>query len=57
MTENSKVPEYKLPYYNVVGQDPSFEEMKKVVALAQIRPKVLEKYNDHTVSFFHSLKL
>jgi len=47
--ENRKVPEYKLPYHNVVGTDPSFEEMKKAVALAQIRPQVLEKYNDHTL--------
>ena len=36
----TQVDEYQLPYYNMVPSDPSWEEMKKVVAVEKKRPVI-----------------
>ena len=43
LTCSSTVPtseEFKLPYWEFVGSDPSLEEMRKVVCLDRLRPEV-----------------
>jgi len=43
-----KCEEYQPPFYDVVGSDPSFEEMKKVVCTDGYRPDVPERWaNNH----------
>ena len=40
---------YALPYHMDVGPDPSFEEMRKVVCVAQRRPDIPEKWQQNDV--------
>jgi len=43
--------EFKLPYSDVVGLDPSLEEMQKVVCIQKIRPNIPSSWKkDHTLS-------
>ncbi|XP_039273137.1 bone morphogenetic protein receptor type-1B-like [Styela clava] len=41
--------EYRLPYYDDVGNDPDFEEMRKVVDVDNIRPEISSVYMEHPV--------
>lgn len=36
--------EYKIPYYDVVPSDPSFEDMKKVVCHDNYRPSIPNRW-------------
>ena len=42
--------EYKLPYYDSVPADPSFDEMKKVVSIDQKRPSIPNRWASNPVS-------
>lgn len=46
---------YHPPYYDVVGNDPDVDEMKKVVVVANFRPEVLVQWTDHEVSYFSDI--
>lgn len=39
-----------MPYYDVVGNDPDFDEMRKVVDIDGIRPEVNACHDKHEVS-------
>ena len=39
--------DYALPYHMDVGPDPSFEEMRKVVCVAQRRPDIPDKWQQN----------
>ena len=39
------VDKYHPPYYDVVGNDPDFDEMKKIVVDENMRPDVLPEWN------------
>lgn len=41
--------EFQLPYFDSVCHDPSFEEMKKVVVVQEIRPSIEQKWKDDEV--------
>ena len=43
--------DFALPYHMDVGPDPSFEEMRKVVCVAQRRPDMLDKWFQNEVRF------
>lgn len=43
--DEASVLEYALPYHTVVGSDPSFEEMKKVVCEG-LRPEIPQVWQD-----------
>lgn len=43
------VEEYQIPYYDVVPNDPSFEDMKKVVATDKQRPVVPNRWSSDEV--------
>lgn len=43
------VGEYQVPYQNCVPNDPSIEDMKKVVVTQEIRPGIDERWNKHEV--------
>ena len=43
------VGEYQVPYQNCVPNDPSIEDMKKVVVTQEIRPGIDERWNSHEV--------
>lgn len=40
---------YKVPYYDAVGNDPDFDEMRKVVEIDNIRPEVSPFHSKDTV--------
>lgn len=42
--------DYKVPFYDVVSSDPSFEEMRKIVCVDNYRPSVLNRWNSDNVS-------
>ena len=42
--------EYKLPYYDLVGSDPSFEDMKRLLCIQQVRPLVSNRWTGDMVS-------
>ncbi|XP_078537834.1 activin receptor type-1 [Lissotriton helveticus] len=44
MVSNGIVEEYKPPFYDVVPNDPSFEDMKKVVCIDQQRPNIPNRW-------------
>lgn len=54
-SSNGIVDEYQPPFYDCVGPDPSFDEMRKVVSLDQRRPKMSERWYTDPVSFISSL--
>lgn len=43
------VGEYQVPYQNCVPNDPSIEDMKKVVVTQGIRPGIDERWDNHEV--------
>jgi hypothetical protein len=43
------VGEYQVPYQNCVPNDPSIEDMKKIVVTQEIRPGIDERWNNHEV--------
>ena len=43
------VGEYQVPYQNCVPNDPSIEDMKKVVVTQEIRPDINERWNSNEV--------
>lgn len=45
------VEEYQPPYWGMVPTDPSFEDMRKVVVVSQLRPTIPNRWaSDHTMS-------
>uniref|UniRef100_A0A6I8QZW3 Activin receptor type-1 n=1 Tax=Xenopus tropicalis TaxID=8364 RepID=A0A6I8QZW3_XENTR len=51
MVSNGIVEEYKPPFYDVVPNDPSFEDMKKVVCVDQQRPNIPNRwFSDPTLT-------
>lgn len=42
--------EYKIPYYDVVPSDPSFEDMRKVVCTDNYRPSIPNRWSSDQVS-------
>jgi activin receptor type-1 len=44
--------DYKVPYYDCVPSDPSFEEMRKVVCLDNYRPSVPNRWTSDAVSIY-----
>lgn len=48
--------EYQLPYFDAVTRDPSFDEMKKVVAVQEVRPTIEERWkDDETLSILSAI--
>lgn len=48
--------EYKPPFYDVVGHDPSFEEMRKIVCDDEHRPVILNRWHsDETMSILATM--
>lgn len=48
------VEEYQPPFYDRVGSDPSFEEMRKIVCIDQQRPVLPNRWASDPVSnLFH----
>lgn len=41
--------DYQIPYYEYVPNDPSFEDMKKVVSVDQQRPQTLSRWDTNEV--------
>ncbi|XP_053554293.1 activin receptor type-1 [Bombina bombina] len=51
MVSNGIVEDYKPPFYDVVPNDPSFEDMKKVVCVDQQRPNIPNRwFSDPTLA-------
>ncbi|XP_075036941.1 activin receptor type-1 [Mixophyes fleayi] len=51
MVSNGIVEDYKPPFYDVVPNDPSFEDMKKVVCVDQQRPNIPNRwFSDPTLT-------
>lgn len=48
------VEEYQLPYYNMVPNDPSYEDMREVVCVKRLRPIVSNRWNSDEVSGIQS---
>ncbi|MCJ8741486.1 hypothetical protein PDJAM_G00071250 [Pangasius djambal] len=48
-TVNGIVEDYRLPFFDMVPSDPSFEEMKKVVCVDQYRPCLHNRLHSHPV--------
>ncbi|KAL6483042.1 hypothetical protein MHYP_G00079140 [Metynnis hypsauchen] len=48
-TVNGITEEYRLPFFDVVPSDPSFEEMKKVVCVDQYRPCLHNRLHSHPI--------
>lgn len=42
--------EYKVPFYDVVPSDPSFEDMRKVVCIDNCRPIIPNRWSSDPVS-------
>ncbi|KAK2171489.1 hypothetical protein NP493_1061g00040 [Ridgeia piscesae] len=40
------VEDYEVPYYDAVGNDPSFEEMRKVVCIERRRPAIPNRWSN-----------
>jgi len=43
---------YQLPYYSVTSPDPDFEEMRRIVAIGNIRPEIEQHFSSNNVSEF-----
>ena len=43
------VAEYQVPFYNCVGSDPSFDEMRRVVCIERRRPDIPNRWNNSEV--------
>ena len=43
------VAEYQVPYYDCVGNDPSFDEMRRVVCVDRRRPEIPNRWNSDEV--------
>lgn len=41
--------DYEVPYYDAVGNDPSFEEMRKVVCIERRRPAIPNRWSNDEV--------
>ncbi|KAK2144657.1 hypothetical protein LSH36_739g00007 [Paralvinella palmiformis] len=41
---NGRAEDYRLPYYDLVGSDPNFEEMRKILCIQQVRPPVANRW-------------
>lgn len=60
---NGIVEDYRPPFFDHVPNDPSFEDMRKVVCIDQYRPDIPNRWSSDAVSisfplnFFHSKKL
>ncbi|KAL7990306.1 hypothetical protein Chor_013736 [Crotalus horridus] len=50
------VEEYQLPYYDMVPNDPSFEDMREVVCVKHLRPVVSNRWNSDEVSTVNEMK-
>lgn len=49
--------DYKIPYYDVVPSDPSFEDMRKVVCVDNYRPSIPNRWSsDPVCNFMQSIK-
>jgi hypothetical protein len=48
---NGVCEEYVVPYHDVVPNDPSFEDMRKVVCVDQQRPHISNRWQNETVIF------
>lgn len=51
-TSNGIVEDYKPPFYDCVGADPSFDEMRKIVCTDQRRPVIPNRWASDSVSIF-----
>lgn len=49
---NGIAEDYKPPFYDVVPNDPSFEDMRKVVCIDQQRPSLLNRWASDPVCDF-----
>ena len=43
------VTEYQVPFYDSVGNDPSFDEMRRVVCVERRRPELPNRWNNDEV--------
>lgn len=50
------VEEYQLPYYDMVPNDPSFEDMREVICVKHLRPVVSNRWNSDEVSTVNEMK-
>lgn len=41
--------DYQVPFYDAVGNDPSFDEMRRVVCTDRRRPEILNRWSDNEV--------
>nr|NP_001071968.1 transforming growth factor beta receptor [Ciona intestinalis]BAE06726.1 transforming growth factor beta receptor [Ciona intestinalis] len=41
--------DYHLPYHDVVGNDPDFDEMRKIVVLENLRPEIYKQWQAHKI--------
>jgi hypothetical protein len=46
------VAEYQVPFYDAVGNDPSFDEMHRVVCVDRRRPEIPNRWNENEVTEF-----
>ena len=46
------VHEAELPYYEYVGQDPGFEDMRKIVCLEKLRPTIPAAWGHQEVCYY-----
>lgn len=46
-----------MPYYNMVPNDPSYEDMREVVCVKRLRPVVSNRWNSDEVSGTKSLEV
>lgn len=53
-SSNGIVDGYQPPFYDCIGPDPSFEEMRKIVCLDQRRPIMSDRWFTDPVSFVSS---
>lgn len=53
MTQGGGCEEYQLPYYDMVPNDPTIEEMRKVVCVYKQRPVIPNKWQSCEVSHSH----
>ena len=45
------VGDYEPPFHGMVGQDPSFEEMRKIVVVDRMSPAIPEHWRNNDVSW------
>ena len=45
------VAEYQVPFYDCVGNDPSFDEMRRVVCIERRRPEIPNRWNNSEVGY------